>query len=155
MKTNISKSVKGVSREYRKAMRLAGMTFPLSGAFHVKIRGGSVLAPQDILLHPDTEVVGGPAPVHRVPAPQRIGYFGEEADPCRPLCVPDDLPALPTMYRKRTSQYTRANGTTGTRSNYSEVRNPKPGETYFVRQPLANGKYKYVEKSFSKIVEAA
>lgn len=130
-------SVKGITRQYRKTLKFAGIKFPLRGAFHVRIRGGAILPPNDVLLHPDTQIVPGPAPDVVTSEPEAI------------LLTPADLPPLPDMYTRRE----RVSPTDGKkRIDYTLVRNPKSGQRYFVKESLPNGRTKYVEADFTKIV---
>lgn len=150
------KNVKGQTREYRKALRSIRVPFfPRQGAFHViDDEDGRVVLPSAVGNAVFPRIVSGPAPTIKLASSLLLGYFGEEADPCRPTEEPvetPDLPPLPpTKVYKKTSGV-RSNGKTW--SAYREVRNPKGGQVYYVRKEVA-GKVFYQQIDYSDILNS-
>ena len=157
----IRRSIKGMSRAYRRVLReLRINTFPLRGAFHVRTAEGRLLQPENVIaeaLVTDIVLVSGPAPVASTsPVLRRLddNYYGDGAgvegrDPLAPTATeaPDNLPALPEMF----SRSERVGSDGKKRIDYRKVKNPKPSLSYWVKRAV-NGKSRYVELSFAKIV---
>lgn len=152
----LGKSIKGQTREYRKALRNCGIQhFPTHGAFHVvqDTDRNYVVTPDCVTPLGGYVFVLGPAPMIKLADTKPIGYHGEETDPCRPTAEPvPDLPPLPdvTVYKKTSG--VRANGKPYT--NYVAVKNPKSGAIYFVRTTTPEGRTVYVEKAYADILAA-
>lgn len=132
------KTLKGKTRAFRKALRRNGYRgFPIVGAFHAALNGRAILA-SDIKPGLLLTYVSGPAPEYVAPL-----------EPVLTLAVPDNLPALPTVY-KRTE---KVNATTGkVRAEYKEAKNPKAGDTVYLKTTTDGGRVRYVEVDFSKLL---
>lgn len=144
-KLNCEKSVKGISRAYRKALRAIGCKFPLTGPIHVRADNYGVVEPQNVAvmaLCSNLNVYAEPAPavVWRKKAPP----VPKQSEP--DLTVPF---AMPEVF-KRVERVSPTDGRK--RVDYRKVANPKAGQSYYVKREVA-GKAKWVELPLAKIVE--
>lgn len=137
----INRSVKGVSRQYRKALRKIGLrNFPLSGAFHCRENRITIL-PDAVTIR--STVKAGPAPL-------TIWKPKPSAKPAiqpAPVC-----PALTVepVFRRVESLGMHA-GKERKRTNYRPLRNPKAGQQVWIKR-IEAGKPKWIEVSYSDLL---
>ena len=122
----LPRSVKSVSRAYRKALRRLALSFPFVGAFYVA-RAGRIVNPENIRVG-DTIVMGR--------LPNRAALPTPVSEDDAPLLLP---PLSVTLYK----QYVRVGGDGKKRTEYRPVKNPKGGVAYYVRSTSENGRNKY------------
>lgn len=136
----MQRSIKSVSRQYRKACRSVGIAFPKRGAFHI-VSNGKTLSPDAIKPGVQAVIFHGPAPVI-VNTPDPIKPDPTEGAPILPSLN------LPPLFR-RTEKVSETTGKKTVR--YTAVKNPKSGETYWVKP---EGSRNYVKTTLDALLAA-
>lgn len=140
---SLPRTLKGTSRSYRKTLRSLGcVSFPKQGAFHVRAKGQGVIPPEDVAksaLVTDLKFVSGPAPETPKQSPR-------VTSPIFDLSVPFKMP---DVFRRIVRE-----GPDKRRTEYKPVKNPKSGESYFVKREVS-GKMKWVERTLDAIIAEA
>lgn len=141
---NQIKSVKGITREYRKACRAASIRgFFLRGPFHVRsFFSGEVILPAKMSSTTDAEFVRGPAPLS-TPKQEKLNPLPTSGFPAE---------NLPTVFKRVIREAKTENDKR--RIDYRKIPNPKPGQMVWVKLLQTNGKMKWTETEYgAKLTE--
>ncbi len=136
-------TIKGITRRYRKNLTLAGRRdFPKQGAFHCR-ESGNVVKPQDVFpVAGKLSYKGGPAPlVSWKPKPSTV-------QPVPNLPALNIEPVFKKIVREPKTEGDKR------RTDYKPIRNPKAGETVYVKREVA-GKQKWVEVNYSDLLNGS
>jgi hypothetical protein len=161
--TQIIRSLKSLTRQYRKACRRCGIRFPLTGAFYIVNSRGLPVRPDEVWADGKAVVTGThrePPPEHpqpmtglHIPGCGTVPISRARLDAYAEQDQPDPTPAtngfrMPACFRRHAS----VSPTDGrTKVSYKPVKNPKAGETYYAKGD--DGRYKPVD--FAATVQTA
>jgi hypothetical protein len=138
--------VKGNTRRYRKVLHRLGINFPHKGEFHVVVdHSGKAIPPHELA----GAIVGGvnyrlvwgkmptpPKPVSEYAPIPSDSIFADSPDFWEP----------PTVFKRIVREPKREGDKR--RIDYRPIKNPKPGQSCYVKIQLDNGKSKWVETTF-------